>query len=154
MTAGNASPINDGALAAFIGTAEAVERLGVQPLGRIVASAAVGVAPDRFAIAPVPAIEKLLARTGVEASEIALWEINEAFAAVVLACVAQAPWLPQELLNVNGGAIAIGHPLGASAPRVVVDLCRELRRRGGGYGVAAACIGVGLGQAILVHVEV
>ena len=153
VTAGNASPINDGALAAFIGSAEAVERLGVQPLGRIVGSATVGVAPDRFAIAPVPAIEKLLARTGVEASEIALWEINEAFAAVVLACVDQAPWLPQELLNVNGGAIAIGHPLGASAPRVVVDLCRELRRRGGGYGVAAACIGVGLGQAILVHVE-
>lgn len=152
VTAGNSSPINDGALAAFVGSAAAVERLGVEPLGRIVASATVGVAPDRFAVAPVPAIEKLLARSGVQASEVALWEINEAFAAVILSCLNQATWLDPTLLNVNGGAIAIGHPLGASAPRVIVDLCRELRRRGGGYGVAAACIGVGLGQAVLVHV--
>jgi len=86
-------------------------------------------------------------------SDIDLWEINEAFAAVVLACQQLAPWIDPERLNVNGGAIAIGHPLGASAPRVVIDLGRELRRRGVGFGIAAACIGVGLGQAILVHVE-
>ena len=153
VTAGNSSPINDGALAAFVGSAAAADRLGMQPLGRIVGSATIGVAPDRFAIAPVPAIEKLLARTGVRPTDIDLWELNEAFAAVVLACQQLAPWIDPERLNVNGGAIAIGHPLGASAPRVVVDLCRELRRRGGGFGIAAACIGVGLGQAVLVHVE-
>ncbi len=153
VTAGNSSPINDGALAALVGSSAAVERLGATPLARIVASATVGVAPDRFAIAPVPAIEKLLARADLRADDVALWEINEAFAAVILACLDQAPWLDPGLVNVHGGAIAIGHPLGASAPRVVVDLARELRRRGGGYGVAAACIGVGLGQAVLIHVE-
>ena len=152
VTAGNSSPVNDGALAAFVASPAGVASLGVEPLGRIVASATVGVAPDRFAIAPIPAIEKVLARAGMKAAEVDLWEINEAFAAVILACQHQAPWIDPERLNVNGGAIAIGHPLGASAPRVIIDLCRELRRRGGGYGVASACIGVGLGQALLVHV--
>ena len=153
VTAGNSSPINDGALAALIATAEVAERLGARPLGRIVGSATVATSPERFAIAPVPAIEKLLRQRGLDFADIALWEINEAFAAVVLSCLDQLPAIDPESVNVNGGAIAIGHPLGASAPRVVVDLCRELRRRGGGYGVAAACIGVGLGQAVLVHVE-
>ena len=153
VTAANASPINDGALAAFIANAAGVHRLGVDPLGRIVASTTVGVEPDEFAVAPVPAIRALLARTALSADDIALWEINEAFAAVVLSCLHELPELDPERVNVNGGAIAIGHPLGASAPRVIVDLCRELRRRGGGYGIAAACIGVGLGQAVLVHVE-
>lgn len=152
VTAGNSSPINDGALAAFIGDEQAVAALGGEPLGRIIGSATVALEPDRFAVAPVPAIRTLLERRGLTPGDIALWEINEAFAAVVLSCLHELPEIDPELVNVNGGAIAIGHPLGASAPRVVVDLCRELRRRGGGYGIAAACIGVGLGQALLVHV--
>ncbi len=151
VTAGNSSPVNDGALAAFIGTAEIAAEMGVEPLGRLVSSATIAVSPERFAVAPVPAINKLLTRAGLAHADIDLWEINEAFAAVVLSCLRQLPIDP-ERVNVNGGAIAIGHPLGASAPRVIVDLCRELRRRGGGWGVAAACIGVGLGQAVLVHV--
>ncbi len=152
MTAGNSSPVNDGALAALVGTAERAEQLGVEPLGRIVGSRTVGISPERFSVAPVDAVTQLLQRHGLAVGDIALWEINEAFAAMVLSCLAGLPDVDRDLVNVNGGAIAIGHPLGASAPRVVVDLCRELRRRGGGYGVAAACIGVGQGIAVLVHV--
>jgi acetyl-CoA acyltransferase len=153
VTAANSSPINDGALAAFVGTAAVAERLGVQPLGRIVASRTVAVEPDRFSVAPVPAIEQALQRAGVAVEDVDLWEINEAFAAMVLSTLHHLPQVDREIVNVNGGAIAIGHPLGASAPRVLVDLCRELRRRGGGVGVAAACIGVGLGQAVVVQVD-
>ena len=152
VTAGNASPINDGAIAVLVGGESAAETLGVQPLGRILASRTVAVEPDRFSVAPVPAIEQVLARAGVSADAVDLWEINEAFAAMVLSTLDGLPGIDRELVNVHGGAIALGHPLGASAPRVLVDLCRELRRRGGGLGVAAACIGVGLGQAVLVHV--
>jgi acetyl-CoA acyltransferase len=103
-------------------------------------------------VAPVPAIEKVLARAGLDKKDIAVWEINEAFAAMVLSCLSLLKIDPN-LVNPNGGALAIGHPLGASAPRVIVDLCRELRRRGGGYGVAAACIGVGQGTAMVVRVD-
>jgi acetyl-CoA acyltransferase len=101
----------------------------------------------------VPAIEHALARAGLTVADVDLWEINEAFAAMVLSTLHLLPQVDREIVNVNGGAIAIGHPLGASAPRVVVDLCRELRRRGGGIGVAAACVGVGLGQAVIVAVD-
>jgi acetyl-CoA acyltransferase len=153
VTAGNSSPINDGATAVLVGDVAAVERLGVAPLGRIVAAATTATEPDRFSVAPVDAITKVLARIGKSADQIDLWEINEAFAAMVLSTLHLLPPIDRELVNVNGGAIAIGHPLGASAPRVVVDLCRELRRRGGGIGVAAACIGVGQGQAIVVEVD-
>jgi acetyl-CoA acyltransferase len=153
VTAANSSPINDGALAAFVGTRAVADDLGVEPLGRILGSATVAVEPDRFAVAPVPAVAKLLARAGLTHRDIDLWEINEAFAAMVLSTLDEMPDVDRERVNVNGGAIAIGHPLGASAPRVIVDLCRELRRRGGGVGVAAACIGVGLGQAVLVRVD-
>jgi acetyl-CoA acyltransferase len=153
VTAANSSPINDGALAAFVGTGAVAERLGVQPLGRIVASRTVAVEPDRFSVAPVPAIEQALQRAGLRIEDVDLWEVNEAFAAMVLSTLHHLPQVDRELVNVNGGAIAIGHPLGASAPRVIVDLCRELRRRGGGVGVAAACIGVGLGQAVVVRVD-
>jgi acetyl-CoA acyltransferase len=152
VTAGNSSPINDGAAAAIVGSASTVERLGVEPLGRIVASAVAAVSPERFSLGPVPAIHRALAKAGLGFGDIALWEINEAFAAMVLSCLDELP-IDRELVNVNGGAIAVGHPLGASAPRVIFDLCRELRRRGGGYGVAAACIGVGQGQAVVVHVS-
>ncbi|MBV1855424.1 thiolase family protein [Catellatospora tritici] len=153
VTAGNSSPVNDGASAALVGSEAAARRLGVQPLGRIVASAVVGVSPERFSVGPVPAIRALLAKTGLSVGDIALWELNEAFAAMVLSCLHEFPELDRELVNIDGGAIAYGHPLGASAPRVLIDLCHSLRRRGGGYGIAAACIGVGQGQAVLVHVE-
>jgi acetyl-CoA acyltransferase len=152
VTAGNSSPINDGAAAAIVASSSTVERLGVEPLGRIMTSAVAGVSPERFSLGPVPAIHRALAKAGLSFGDIALWEINEAFAAMVLSCLDELP-IDQDLVNVNGGAIAVGHPLGASAPRVIFDLCRELRRRGGGYGVAAACIGVGQGQAVVVHVS-
>jgi acetyl-CoA acyltransferase len=153
VTAGNSSPINDGSVAVLMGSRAVADELGVEPLGRIMGSATVGVEPDRFSIAPVPAIGKLLDRAGLSIPDIAVWEINEAFAAMVLSCLRLLPELDPDRVNPNGGAIAIGHPLGASAPRVVVDVCRELRRRGGGYGVAAACIGVGQGTAVLVRVD-
>jgi acetyl-CoA acetyltransferase family protein len=153
VTAGNSSPINDGAVAVLVGGRSTVEQLGVEPLGTVVATATVAVEPHRFSIAPVPAIAKVLGRTGLTPADIAVWEINEAFAAMVLSCLRKMPDIDTELVNLHGGAIAIGHPLGASAPRVIVDACRELRRRGGGYGVAAACIGVGQGIATVVKVD-
>jgi acetyl-CoA acyltransferase len=158
VTAGNASPINDGAVAVLVGPAALAGELGVEPLGRVVASATVAVEPHRFSVAPVPAIAKALARAGVGPADITAWEINEAFAAMVLSCLHDLPaavgaGIDPERVNPNGGAIAMGHPLGASAPRVIVDACREVRRRGGGYGVAAACIGVGQGTAVVVKVD-
>ncbi len=153
ITAGNSSPLNDGAVATLIGTRLAADGLGVTPLGRILASATVAVEPHRFSVAPVPAVERVLKRLGMAIADVELWEINEAFAAMVLSTLRGLPGLDVDRVNVNGGAIAIGHPLGASVPRVVVELCRELRRRRGGIGVAAACVGVGQGQAIVCQVE-
>ncbi|HEY7176377.1 MAG TPA: thiolase family protein [Micromonosporaceae bacterium] len=153
VTAGNSSPINDGAIATLVGTREIATELGLEPLGRIVATATVGIAPERFTLAPVGAIRKALDRAGLSTSDIVAWEINEAFAAMVLSVLHELPALDPERVNPNGGAIAMGHPLGASAPRVIVDVCREVARRGGGYGVAAACIGVGQGTAVVVHVD-
>jgi acetyl-CoA acetyltransferase family protein len=157
-TAGNSSPLNDGAVAVLVGTGSLAAELGVEPLGRVVASAVAAIEPYRFSIAPVPAIGKALDRAGLAASDIDIWEINEAYAAMVLSCLHDLPAavgarIDPERVNPNGGAIAIGHPLGASAPRVIVEACRQLHRRGGGYGVAAACIGVGQGIAVVVHVE-
>jgi len=151
-TAGNSSPINDGAIATLVGPALVGEELGLEPIGRIVASTTVGRDPQEFSIAPVWAIEKLLARTDKSFADITVWEINEAFSAMVLSVLHDLPAIDPDKVNVHGGAIAIGHPLGASAPRVIVDACRELRRRGGGLAVAAACIGVGQGTAILLEV--
>ncbi|HEX6500372.1 MAG TPA: thiolase family protein [Micromonosporaceae bacterium] len=153
VTAGNSSPINDGAIATLVGSPTMVQVLEAVPLGRVVASATVAVSPELFSIAPVGAVRKVLTRAGLSFEDIAVWEINEAFAAMVLSCLHELPEIPRELVNPNGGAIAIGHPLGASAPRVIVDTCRELHRRGGGYGVAAACIGVGQGMAMVLHVD-
>ncbi len=149
MTAGNASPVNDGAIAVLLGA----RPLDGEPLGRVVASVTVAVEPHRYSLAPVPAIHKALDRAGLSIGDIAVWEINEAFAAMVLSCLHELPEIDRDRVNPHGGAIAIGDPLGASAPRVVVDACRELRRRGGGYGVAAACIGVGQGTAVVVKVD-
>jgi acetyl-CoA acyltransferase len=151
VTAGNASPVNDGAIAVLL--ASSPSPFGAEPIGRVVAGVTVAVEPHRYSLAPVPAIRKVLDRAGLSFSDIAVWEINEAFAAMVLSCLHELPEIDGELVNPNGGAIAIGHPLGASVPRVVVDACRELRRRGGGYAVAAACVGVGQGTAMVVRVD-
>ncbi len=153
VTAGNASPLNDGAAAVLIGSADACRELGAAPLGRIVASATIGVDPQDFPIAPAFAIRRLLQRTGGDLGRFDVVEIQEAFAGVPLACMRELRELDAERVNPNGGAVALGHPLGASAPRVVVDLLRELRRRGGGRGLFGVCIGVGLGQAIEVEVD-
>jgi acetyl-CoA acetyltransferase family protein len=152
VTAGNASPLNDGAIAMLVGNATVASELDVEPLGRIVASAVAATEPDRFSVAPVPAIHRALDRAGRKLSDVDVFELNEAFAAMVLSCLHDLPDIDPDRVNPNGGAIAYGHPLGASQPRVVVDLCRELRRRGGGLGVAAACIGVGQGLAIVCEV--
>jgi acetyl-CoA acetyltransferase family protein len=153
VTAGNASPINDGAAAMLLASEEATERLGIEPLGQIRGAAAVAVEPDRFAIAPVGAVRRLLDRQGVSFDDVALVEVNEAFAGMVLATLRGLPEVDPERVNPNGGAIAYGHPLGASLTRVVIDTLAELRRRGGGLGVATACIGVGQGIAILCEAE-
>jgi acetyl-CoA acetyltransferase family protein len=153
VTAGNASPLTDGAVASLITTPAIAADLGVEPLGTIVASTVVAVEPDEFARAPVPAMHKLLTRTGLDFGDIDLFEINEAFAAMVLTVLHDEPRISVEKVNVHGGAIAIGHPVGASAARVVVDAARHLRRRGGGRAIATACIGVGLGIAVLVEVS-
>jgi acetyl-CoA acyltransferase len=156
VTAGNSSPINDGAIACLVGSAQVAGALGITPLAKILASATVAVTPERFTVAPVPAVAKALARLGMTVEDVDVWEINEAFAAMVLSTLdglSALGHIDAAKVNVHGGAIAIGHPLGASAPRVIVDLCRELRRRGGGIGVAAACIGVGQGTAVVVRVD-
>jgi acetyl-CoA acetyltransferase family protein len=152
VTAGNSSPLNDGAIATLMGTAQTAAELGIEPLAEVLAGSVAALAPDKFTIAPVPAINKALARAGVDAADIAVWEINEAFAAMVLSTLDELPELIRDKVNPHGGAIAIGHPLGASMPRVIVDCARELRRRGGGLGVAAACIGVGQGMAVVLKV--
>ena len=148
VTAGNASGLNDGAAAVVIASTEKASQLGAEPLGYFVASAVAGVDPRLMGIGPVPAVRKLMARTGVGISEIDLVELNEAFASQSLAVVRELG-LDDEKVNVNGGAIAIGHPLGMSGARLVVSLLHELRRRGGRYGLAALCVGVGQGQAAL-----
>jgi 3-oxoadipyl-CoA thiolase len=148
VTAGNSSGINDGAAALVVASAERAAALGVEPLGRFVASAVAGVDPRIMGIGPIPAVRKLLARAGVEAGELDLVELNEAFASQSLEVVRDLG-LDPEKVNVNGGAIAIGHPLGMSGARLVVTLLHELRRRGGRYGLATLCVGVGQGQAAL-----
>ncbi|HTT91256.1 MAG TPA: acetyl-CoA C-acyltransferase [Acidimicrobiales bacterium] len=148
VTAGNASGINDGAAAVVIASAEKARQLGVEPLGHFVGSAVAGVDPRLMGIGPTPAIRKLMARTGVDLRHVDLVELNEAFASQSLAVVRDLG-IEDEKVNVNGGAIAIGHPLGMSGARLVVSLLHELRRRGGRYGLAALCVGVGQGQAAL-----
>ncbi len=148
VTAGNASGINDGAAALVIVGEERAEDLGVEPLGRFVGSAVSGVDPRVMGIGPVPAVTKLLERTGIAAADLDLVELNEAFASQSLAVVRDLG-LDDEKVNVNGGAIALGHPLGMSGARLVVSLLHELRRRDGRYGLATLCVGVGQGVAAL-----
>jgi 3-oxoadipyl-CoA thiolase len=151
VTAGNSSGLNDGAAAVVIASEEKAKELGIEPLGAFVGSAVAGVDPRVMGIGPVPAVRKLLERTGVTVGDLDLVELNEAFASQSLA-VARELGLDEEKLNVNGGAIAIGHPLGMSGARLTVTLLHELRRRGGRYGVATMCVGVGQGQAALFEV--
>jgi 3-oxoadipyl-CoA thiolase len=148
VTAGNASGINDGAAALVIASEEKARELGIEPLGTFVGSAVAGVDPRVMGIGPIPAVRKLLDRTGVEVSQLDLVELNEAFASQSLAVIRELG-LDRERVNVNGGAIALGHPLGMSGARLVVSLLHELRRRGGRYGLATLCVGVGQGQAAL-----
>ncbi|GHF48907.1 acetyl-CoA acetyltransferase family protein [Amycolatopsis bartoniae] len=151
ITAGNASPLNDGASAVLLGDQKAADRLGKTPLARIAGRGAAGVDPDVFGIGPVRAAEIALERAGIGWEDLKAVELNEAFAAQSLACLADWPKLDPSIVNVNGGAIAIGHPLGASGGRILGALTYELRRRGGGYGLAAICIGVGQGLAVVLE---
>jgi acetyl-CoA acetyltransferase family protein len=148
VTAGNASGINDGAAAVVVASAERARDLGLEPLATFRGSAVAGVDPAVMGIGPVPAIRKLLDRTGVAVGALDLVELNEAFASQSVAVIRELG-LDPERVNVSGGAIAIGHPLGMSGARLVVTLLHELRRRGGRYGVATMCVGVGQGQAAL-----
>jgi acetyl-CoA acetyltransferase family protein len=151
VTAGNASPLNDGAGAMFLGDAAGAEAAGLEPIARIAGRGTFAVDPDVFGIAPVEAANRALARAGIGWGDIEVAELNEAFAAQSLACLSDWKELDPEKLNVNGGAIAIGHPLGASGVRILGTLAHELRRRGGGWGVAAICIGVGQGLAVVIE---
>jgi 3-oxoadipyl-CoA thiolase len=150
VTAGNSSQLNDGAACLVLASDRKAEELGKQPLARIVSSASAGVDPGYMGIGPVPATRKALARAGLGAGEIDLVELNEAFASQVLASMRELGF-DHDRLNVNGGAIAIGHPLGCSGARLIGTLAWELRRRGGRYGVATMCIGVGQGLAAVVN---
>jgi acetyl-CoA C-acetyltransferase len=148
VTAGNSSGLNDGAAALVIASEERAGELGAEPLGAFVGSAVAGVDPRVMGIGPVPAVRKLLERAGVGVDDLDLVELNEAFASQSLVVIRELG-LDPERVNVNGGAIAIGHPLGMSGARLVTTLLHELKRRGGRYGLATLCVGVGQGQAAL-----
>ena len=150
VTAGNSSGLNDGAAALLIVEAARARDLGLRPLARILSSAVAGVEPDCMGMGPVPATHRALDRAGLGTGDLALVELNEAFAAQSVACVRELE-LDPEPVNVNGGAIALGHPLGCSGARILTTLVHELRRRGGGYGLASMCIGVGQGIATIVE---
>ena len=146
VTAGNSSQMSDGAAAVVITSRERAERAGLEPLARFVAYATAGVEPERFGVGPVPAIRKALARAGLTLDDIDLVELNEAFAAQVLACLRELPIDPDKL-NVNGGAIALGHPLGCTGAKLTASLLHELKRRQGRYGLVTMCVGGGMGAA-------
>jgi 3-oxoadipyl-CoA thiolase len=148
VTAGNSSGLNDGAAALVIASEEKARQLGVEPLGAFVGSAVAGVDPRVMGIGPVPAVRKLLERAAVDVADLDVVELNEAFASQSVAVIRELGLDPEQV-NPNGGAIAIGHPLGMSGARLVVTLLHELRRRNGRYGVATMCVGVGQGQAAL-----
>ena len=151
VTAGNASPLADGAAALLLAGEDVVREAGLRPLARIAARATSAVEPHLYGIGPVEAARKALAGAGIGWSDLVAVELNEAFAAQALACLADWPELDPELVNPNGGAIALGHPIGCSGARIVATLAHELRRRGGGYGLAAMCVGVGQGIAVVLE---
>jgi acetyl-CoA acyltransferase len=146
VTAGNASQMSDGAAAVLVMEAARAREIGASPLGRFIAFATAGVEPERFGIGPVPAIHKVLRIAGLTLDDIDLVELNEAFAAQVIACLRELPIDP-ERLNVNGGAIALGHPLGCTGAKLTTSLLYEMRRRGSRYGLVTMCVGGGMGAA-------
>jgi acetyl-CoA C-acetyltransferase len=150
VTAGNSSQINDGAACVAVCTSERADELGLEPLARVVSSGVAGVDPAYMGVGPVPASREALGRAGLSIDDIDLVELNEAFAAQVLAS-ARELGIAHEKLNVNGGAIALGHPLGSTGARMIATLVHELRRRGARYGLATMCIGVGQGMAMVVE---
>jgi len=150
VTAGNSSGINDGAAALLLVEAERARVLGLRPMARVVSTAVAGVHPDVMGMGPVPAVRKALSRAGISVADLDVIEINEAFASQSVAC-ADELGLDIDKVNPNGGAIALGHPLGASGARLMTMLVHELRRTGGRYGLAAMCIGVGQGIATVVE---
>jgi acetyl-CoA acyltransferase len=151
VTAGNSSPLNDGAAALLLGDETAASETGARPLARVVSRAVTGIDPHLFGIGPVQAAHTALERAGIGWSDLVSVELNEAFAAQSLACLAEWPELDPALVNPDGGAIAIGHPLGCSGARLLGTLAWRLHRRGGGYGLAAICIGVGQGLAVVLE---
>ena len=152
VTAGNASGINDGSCALLLAGETAVQRYGLQPLARVVATATAGVAPRIMGIGPVPAVRKLLQHTGLSMADIDVIELNEAFAAQALAVTRQLGLADDDArVNPNGGAIALGHPLGASGARLALTAARQLRQTGGRYALCTMCIGVGQGIAMLIE---
>ncbi len=148
VTAGNSSPLNDGAAMSVVMNAQRAAALGLRPIARLVQAVVVGVPPEVMGIGPVPAIRQLLERTGLTVEDVDLFEINEAFASQASYCQEELE-IPEEKFNVNGGAIAIGHPLGATGTRIAADLFAELGRRDGRYGVISMCVGGGQGMAAL-----
>ncbi len=150
VTAGNSSGLNDGAAALLVVEAGRARALGLEPMARIVSTAVAGVEPDLMGMGPVPATRRALERAELDISDIELAELNEAFAAQTVACIRELNIDPDRV-NVNGGAIALGHPLGCSGARILTTLVHELRRRGGGHGLATMCIGVGQGIATIVE---
>lgn len=152
VTAGNSSGLNDGAAAALVMTRAKAEKLGIMPLAKIVAQTSAGVDPSIMGYGPVPATEKLLARTGLNLSDIGLFEVNEAFAAQYLACE-KGLGLDRERVNVNGSGIGLGHPVGCTGLRIVISLMYEMRKRSERYGIATLCVGGGMGMATLLELE-
>jgi 3-oxoadipyl-CoA thiolase len=150
VTAGNSAGINDGAAALVLMAHSRARQLGLRPRARIISSAVAGVDPAYMGLGPIPATRKVLQRTGLSIKDMDLIELNEAFAAQALQCVRELE-IDEEKVNVNGGAIALGHPLGCSGARLVVTLLHELERRGGRYGLATMCIGVGQGIATIIE---
>jgi acetyl-CoA acetyltransferase family protein len=150
VTAGNSSPLNDGATALVLMSESKARERNLQPLARFVASAPAGVHPDYMGIGPVPSSMKALEKAGLQASDMEVVELNEAFAAQSLACI-RLLGLDEEKVNMNGGAIALGHPLGSSGARLVSTLVREMAHRDAEYGLATMCIGVGQGIASIWH---
>ena len=150
VTAGNSSPMNDGAAGVILATAAGLERAGLTPMARLVSAGVAGVHPDLMGIGPVPASQKALARAGLGVDDLDLAELNEAFAAQAVACRNELGIDPEKV-NVNGGAIALGHPLGCSGARILTTLVHELRKREGRYGLATMCIGVGQGISLVVE---
>ena len=148
VTAGNASGINDGAAAMILASEKMVQQLGLKPMAKVTAMAVAGVDPSIMGIGPVPATKQALAKAGLKTEQLDLIELNEAFASQSIACIRELG-LDPEKVNVNGGSIAIGHPLGCSGVRISATLLHEMKRRGVQYGLATMCIGVGQGAALI-----